>query len=168
MSAAEFYFYPIEQIFLGWELKIHTECIYRLEGYIHETYRNEDQEAEKIWTFHLKDGRPSGLISNSSADDLRESIRKERKSKAYHTMANEFHFVPIEDNQAGHYINCAVESVYRLDGYFGQPFSDEGRKEDIKNWQLTGPNGVQLDQSYRGTVEEMREIILKERSGQSC
>ncbi|MFL2832120.1 MAG: hypothetical protein ACJ0BK_00700 [Coraliomargaritaceae bacterium] len=79
MSAAEFYFHPIEQIFLGWELEIHTECIYRLEGYIHETYRNKGQEAEKIWTFHLKDGRPSGLISNSSADDLRDIIRKERQ-----------------------------------------------------------------------------------------
>lgn len=166
MSAAEFYFYPIEQIFLGWDLEIHTECIYRLEGYIHETYRNKGKEAEKIWTFHLKDGRPSGLISNSSADDLRDIIRKERKSKAYHTMANEFHFNPIEQNLGGHFVDRVTESVYRLDGYFGQPFSDEGRKEDIKNWQLTGPNGVQLDQRYRCTVEEMREIILKERNGQ--
>ena len=165
MSAAEFYFYPIEQIFLGSELEIHTECIYRLEGYIHETYRNKGQEAEKIWTFYLNEGRPSGLISNSSADDLREMIRKERKSLAYHTMANEFHFNPIEENLGGHFVNRVIESVYRLDGYFSQPFSDEGRKEDIKNWKLTGPNGVQLDQRYRCTVEEMREIILAERYG---
>jgi hypothetical protein len=166
MSATEFYFHPIEQIFLGWELEIHTECIYRLEGYIHETYRNKDQDAEKIWTFHLKDGRPSGLFSKASADELRENIRKERKSKAYHTMANEFHFVPIKQNLGGHFVDRVTESVYRLDGYFGQPYSDEGRKEEIKNWQLTGPNGVQLDQRYRGTVEEMRETIRKEGNGQ--
>lgn len=165
MSAPEFYFDPFEQVFFSWALDIHSECIYRLEGYIHETYRNKGQEAEKIWTFHLKDGRPTDLISTSSAEDLREIIEKERKSQAYRTIVNEFLFNPIESVEAGVSLNRQLESVYRLDGYFSQPFSDEGDKEAIKNWQITGPDSVLLPQKYRCTVEEMRERIVKERGG---
>ena len=101
MSAPEFYFYPFEQVAFSWALDIHSECIYRLEGYIHETYRNRGQEAEKIWTFNLRDGRATVLVSKTSADGLEESIRKERKSTAYRTVCNEFHFVPIEENGGG-------------------------------------------------------------------
>ena len=111
----------------------------------------------------LQGGGPDALELGAVVGDI---IRKERKNEAYHTMANEFHFNPIEQNLGGHFVDRVTESVYRLDGYFGQPFSDEGHKEDIKKWQLTGPNGVQLDQRYRCTVEEMREIILAERYGQ--
>ena len=110
-------------------------------------------------------GRPTDLISTSSAEDLREIIRKERKSQAYRTIVNEFLFNPIESVQAGVSLNRQLESVYRLDGYFSQPFSDEGDKEVIKNWQITGPDSVLLPQKYRCTVEEMRERIVKERGG---
>ena len=164
MSAPEFYFDRFEQVAFSWALDIHSECIYRLEGYIHETYRNRGQEAEKIWTFNLRDGRATALVSNTSADGLEESIRKERKSTAYRTVCNEFHFVPIEENGGGHFINRKIKSVYRLDGYFCQPFSDEGCHDEIKNWELTGPDSIPLKQRYRCTVEEMREIIRRERS----
>jgi len=87
-----------------------------------------------IWSFHLKDGHPSGLISNSSADDLRNIIRKERKSEAYHTMANEFHFKPIEQNLGGHFVNHVTESVYRLDGYF----TSHSRMKDARRRLRTG------------------------------
>ena len=164
MSAPEFYFDQIEQIAFGCALDIHTECIYRLEGYIHETYRNKGQDAEKIWTFHLKDGRPTDLISTSSAEDLHKIIRKERKSPAYRTIVNEFLFNPIESVQAGVSLNRQLESVYRLDGYFSEPFRDKSHK-DIKSWQITGPDSVLLPQKYRCTVEEMREQIVEERGG---
>lgn len=165
MSAPEFYFDQIEQVAFGCALDIHTECIYRLEGYIHETYRNKGQDAEKIWTFHLKDGRPTDLISTSSAEDLRKIINKERKSPAYRTIVNEFLFNPIESVQAGVSLNRQLESVYRLDGYFSEPFRDKSHKEYIKNWQITGPDSVLLPQKYRCTVEEMRERIVEERGG---
>lgn len=162
MSAAEFHFEPIEQIAFGCALDLHTECIYRLEGYIHETYRNRGREAEKIWTFHLKDGRPAGLISNSSAEDLREIIGKERKSKAYHTMANEFHFEPIEPLLAGASLNRQLESVYRLDGYFHERWGDEGSSGTLKNWWLTKASGQKIEGMIRCTVEDMREWIQTE------
>ena len=52
------------------------EAAYRLDGFIHRTYRNagEVSPGETVWVYIAADGQSTGLESSVSAEALRERI----------------------------------------------------------------------------------------------
>ena len=52
------------------------EAAYRLDGFIHKTYRNagEVSAGETVWVYIAADGQSTGLESSVSAEDLCEQI----------------------------------------------------------------------------------------------
>lgn len=75
--SAPYLFAPIEQADgLGFCPNQATEAVYRLDGFIHKTYRNAQgvSPGEVVWVYIAADGQSTGLESSVSAEALREQI----------------------------------------------------------------------------------------------
>lgn len=75
--SAPYLFAPIEQADgLGFCPNQAIEAAYRLDGFIHKTYRNagEVSPGKTVWVYIAADGQSTGLESSVSAEALREQI----------------------------------------------------------------------------------------------